>query len=83
MCDRKDCKDNINNVFLDYVADTGFLRSIAKKVKELLMPTGTILYFLAFCAELVAFVLLPLLRYFLVASVAFHGNFSHFRVKSG
>ena len=38
------------------------------------MPTGTILHFLAFSAELVAFVLLPLLRYFLVTSIAFHDN---------
>jgi hypothetical protein len=38
------------------------------------MPTCTILHFLAFSAELVALVLLPLLRYFLVTSVAFHDN---------
>ena len=42
------------------------------------MPAGTILYFLAFSAELVAFVLLPLLRYFLVTSVAFHDNSTSF-----
>jgi len=38
------------------------------------MPTCTILHFLAFSAELVALVLLPFLRYFLVTSIATHGN---------
>jgi hypothetical protein len=45
------------------------------------MPTGTILHFLAISAELVALVLLPLLRYFLVASVAFHDNSTIFAFK--
>ena len=42
------------------------------------MPTCTILHVLAFSAELVALVLLPLLRYFLVTSVAFHDNYKIF-----
>jgi hypothetical protein len=38
------------------------------------MPACTILHVFAFGAELVAPVLLPFLRYFLVTSIAFHGN---------
>lgn len=44
------------------------------------MPTGTILHFIAIRAEQVASVLLAFLRYFLIASVTFHGNFKNFAI---